>query len=243
MAETNDRLLLAVCEDEAPERERILQAIEDDPHRCEVESFPDGETFLRQFFPGKYDLVLLDIYMGKTNGVQVAERIRKVDPNVPLAFVTTSLDHALDGYRLHVDRYLSKPVDPAQLSELIEYAKSKKANQPGITVRVDRRDVNLPYKRIRFMEQQNHSVVYHLTGGQNVVARGRISALAEVIPMPPFFRCHQSYIVNLEHVYNVNTELNVFEMDEGDVAYIRRDSVRQAKSAFVSFAMKATRGM
>lgn len=238
-----DELFLAVCEDDTTERERILKAIEKDPHPSEVEGYPDGETFLKQFFPGKYDLVLLDIYMGETSGIQVAEQVREQDPNVPLAFVTTSLDHALDGYRLHVERYLSKPVDPTQLSELITLAARRKKDQPGLTVRVDRQDQHIPFRRIRFMEQRNHSVVYHLTGGQNVVARGRISALAEVVPMPPFFRCHQSYIVNLEHVYNVDTDLNVFEMDEGDVAYIRRDSTRQAKSAFISFQMKATRSM
>lgn len=238
-----NELFLAICEDDPTERERILRAVQEDPHPCETEAFPDGDAFLKQFFPGKYDLVLLDIYMGDTNGVQVAEKVRAQDPNVPLAFVTTSLDHALDGYRLHVDRYLTKPVDPAQLGELIAHAERKKEDQPGLTVRVDRKDLHLPFKRIRFMEQQNHSVVYHLTGGQDVTARGRISAIADAVPMPPFFRCHQSYIVNLEHVYNVDTELNLFEMDEGDVAYIRRDSVRQAKSAFISFAMKATRSM
>ena len=236
-------LLVALCEDDAAERARIVQLAESAPQPCELECFADGESFLASFYPGKYDLLLLDIYMGEMTGVEVATQVREGDPNVPVAFVTSSTDHALDGYRLRVERYLQKPVDAHDVEEVLAYAERRSAEAPGITVKIDRRDVQLPFKRIRFAEQRNHSIVYHLTGGQDVSARGRLDTLAELAPSPPFFRCHQSFLVNLEHVYRVDEGLNVFEMDEGDIAYIRRNSVRQAKSAFASFMLKATRSM
>lgn len=236
-----DKLLIALCEDDEAERGKLEQIIADDNRPCDIESFPDGESFLTSFYPGKYDLIFLDIYMGKIGGIDVAGRVRAVDPHVPIAFVTTSTDHALDGYRLHVDRYLEKPIDPDDVSEALDLAAHRRDEAPGITIKVDRRDVAIPFKRIRYAEQRNHTVIYHLSGGQDISARGRLDSLEDIAPTPPFFRCHQSYLVNLEHVYRVNAKLNVFEMDEGDIAYIRRSSMREAKSAFTEFMLKATR--
>ncbi len=238
-----DELLVALCEDDDAERERMTMTLGECPLPCRVDCYADGESFTSAFYPGRYDLILLDIYMGGMSGVDVAARVREVDAHVPIAFVTTSQDHALDGYRLRVDRYLQKPVSAHDVAEVVEHAARRRSEAPGVTVKVDRRDARIPFSRIRFAEQQNHSVVYHLVGGDDVAARGRLDSLDDLAPKPPFFRCHQSFLVNLEHVYRVDESLRAFEMDQGDIAFIRRDSVRQAKSAFMSFMLRETRSM
>ena len=56
---------------------------------------------LADFKQGKYDLILMDIYMeSELTGIETIRLIRKRDKDIPIAFVTASKDHALESYRL-----------------------------------------------------------------------------------------------------------------------------------------------
>lgn len=58
-------------------------------HRCLTENlisdydiveFTGGDEFLKSFTDNSYDLIVLDIYMGEFNGIEVAREIRKRIP-------------------------------------------------------------------------------------------------------------------------------------------------------------------
>lgn len=77
------------------------------------------------------DLIILDIMMPEINGFDVAA-ILKNDPqtmDIPIIILSIVQDKAR-GFRIGVDRYLTKPIDTAQLfediSELLEQGKSKR---------------------------------------------------------------------------------------------------------------------
>lgn len=46
-------------------------------HSCQIDTFSSGESFLSCWQMGAYDLVVLDIFMGKMTGIEVAEKLRK----------------------------------------------------------------------------------------------------------------------------------------------------------------------
>lgn len=65
----------------------------------------------------KPDLVLLDINMPELNGFEVAERIRYLDRNVLIFFLSDRSDKAdrLKGFDLRANDYLAKPFYPEEL--------------------------------------------------------------------------------------------------------------------------------
>ena len=75
-----------------------------------VTSYMDGPSFLADFRPGDFDLILLDIYMPQMEGTDVAKEIRKLDEGVKIIFLTTSREHALEGYKVFASGYILKPV-------------------------------------------------------------------------------------------------------------------------------------
>ena len=75
-----------------------------------ISTFPSAEKFLEVFDPGRFDLLLLDIYMEDMTGMEAAEAVRLKDDRVPIVFLTTSQDHLLEGYRVFASGYLMKPL-------------------------------------------------------------------------------------------------------------------------------------
>ena len=58
----------------------------------QVTVFSGGEELLADLTPGRYDVVFLDILMGGLDGIETARRLRQVDRDALLVFVTTEAD-------------------------------------------------------------------------------------------------------------------------------------------------------
>ena len=57
--------------------------------------------------------------MSGENGVEVAKELREFDSDCLLIFTTTSVDHALDGFKVRAMQYLVKPYEEAELTKLL----------------------------------------------------------------------------------------------------------------------------
>jgi DNA-binding response OmpR family regulator len=86
----------------------------------DVDAFTDPELALSSFKLGLYDLVLIDIMMPKMDGFELYERLKTVDPNVKVCFLTAS-EMYLEEIRevehstLNKDLFLQKPISTDDL--------------------------------------------------------------------------------------------------------------------------------
>jgi DNA-binding response OmpR family regulator len=55
-----------------------------------VDSYTDPTLALSNFKPGLYDLLLLDIKMPKMNGLDLHQKMKEIDSNVKICFLTAS---------------------------------------------------------------------------------------------------------------------------------------------------------
>jgi CheY-like chemotaxis protein len=96
----------------------------------------DGAAALKKMNDGKFDLVLLDIWMPKMNGLEVLKKIRNTK-NRPKVIVMTSDDAPetlLSAIREEAYQYVSKPVEPRALISLVRETLEKKADVAPIEV-------------------------------------------------------------------------------------------------------------
>ena len=76
----------------------------------------DGAQALSQFFKHSPDLIILDIMLPDTNGIDVCKKIRRIS-QVPIIMVTARVDESdrIEGFAVGADDYVCKPFSPKEL--------------------------------------------------------------------------------------------------------------------------------
>lgn len=120
-----DRVLnILVAEDNAINQLVTVRLLEKMGHSVEVAD--DGEAAIERVADGTFDLVFMDLQMPKLDGFDAVERIRRhANPDVSGVAVAAMTAHAMEGDRERclasgMDHYVSKPVSPEDLSQVIE---------------------------------------------------------------------------------------------------------------------------
>jgi len=236
-----EQLMIAVCEDDRADRERLCGMIETGGVSVSVAVFETGEEFLSAWKTKRFDLIFMDIYLDGLSGVEAIRKVRELDEAVPVAFVTSSPDFALDSYRLNVAKYIEKPVSQKAVDEMLALALNRKSGQEKDIILLGQRNpLRVPVMQLRYVEQQ-HNLIFHLSSG-TLKRKGKLDELAPLLADYPFFRCHKSYLVNLAYVMGIDKEQRVFQMREGGSVYIRRESFRRAKREWEDWLFAEARG-
>lgn len=123
------KALILVVDDDDSIRSLLKQELSDTGYH--IEEAENGKQALEAVRQNKPDLIILDVMMPEMNGFDVAA-ILKNDPNtmdIPIIILSVIQDK-IRGYRIGVDRYLTKPIDTAKLfsevGALLEQGKSKR---------------------------------------------------------------------------------------------------------------------
>ncbi|HEY7572550.1 MAG TPA: response regulator [Nitrososphaeraceae archaeon] len=80
--------LILVVDDE-PDANMTLRTLLEE-NGFETVGYTDPVLALQSFIPGKFDLLLLDIKMPKIGGFELFQKMREIDKNVKVCFVTAS---------------------------------------------------------------------------------------------------------------------------------------------------------
>ena len=240
----SDVLKIAVCEDETAQRNRLLALLDESSIKNIYSVFENGEKLLKVFEQGKYDLILMDIYMdSELTGVEVIRLIREKDKNIPVAFVTTSKEHTLESYRLSAIKYIEKPYSKESIEDTLYLALLKKQDVPSLLVQKNRSIQKIPFADIIYIEQQVHKIFICLNNTEDVYIYGKLSDSNEQLPEEQFFIPHKSFVVNLSFVRYIDTELKCFAMGNHTNVPIRRELLTKAKNTLENYLFESTRGL
>ena len=124
-------LNIAICEDTAEEEEKLINTLNSCSIKANATCFKNAEELLSCFEIGKFDLLLMDIFMGEMTGIDAISKIREIDRDIPVAFITTSKDFALESYRLSALKYIEKPYKKRILRGFCTLPKLKRKTPPA----------------------------------------------------------------------------------------------------------------
>ena len=228
---------VAIVEDEAEIREQLMGYVQRYTRQYgtafEVKTFADGLEILEDYRPA-YDLILLDIEMKHLDGMETARRIRELDPEVMLVFITNMAQYAIKGYAVGALDYVLKPVPYFAFSQQLQKVEEqlRRRTRHYLAVPVEGGLRRLDTSRIYYIESEGHRVHFYTEEG-DFAAPGALKALEEKLADRPFARCNSGYLVNLAQVQAVqqNTvEVGPYELQ---VSRPKRKSFLAAGAAVV----------
>lgn len=154
-----------------------------------------------------YDLYLLDIFMDNSmNGIELAKTLRSTQEEAVICFVSTSDDFYREAYDLYAVQYLIKPVQEADVKTLLgKVAKGLTGSrEQKLSFQSRGRTASIPYGRILYISSREHTLSICCKDGTVWDCKGRLGELASQVCGETFLRCHQSFIVNINHIDGFN---------------------------------------
>jgi len=127
---------ILVVDDEFSVRDSLSLWFQKDGY--DVESAGNGSEALVLFEPGRFDVAVVDIKMPGMDGIELQEQLARLDPELPVIMITAfaSVDTAVRTLKLGAFDYVTKPVDPDELSHLVRRAlEQRRLRQENVQLR------------------------------------------------------------------------------------------------------------
>ncbi len=196
---------IAVCDDCREDALFLKKCLEGH----EVSMYSGAEGLLADIKDQKiqYDLYLLDIFMEESvNGIELAEKLRKIQEEAVICFVSTSNDFYREAYDLYAIQYLIKPVQEEALQKLLLKVQKTLArdSEKKLVYSWWGKSGAIPYGKIRYISSRGHTLFIYCTDGKIQESTGKLKDLEHRVCGDIFMRCHQSFIINMYHVESVS---------------------------------------
>lgn len=197
---------IAICDDEEQYIHTLCPLLEKWAKQHDITltiyPFTNGDELIDAHKNKCMDLIILDVIMPLLNGINTARELRENDPDVPIIFLTSSKEFAVDSYEVKAFHYLIKPVDTRKLFDVLEnFLKIQKRPKKSFVAQTTDGFYRILFDDVDYLEAQNKRVLVHLSNGRTIHICELFSKCAEVFaPENGFYHCHRSYIVNLKNV-------------------------------------------
>lgn len=216
---------LAICDDSAQDLQTLTNLLR------QYQSGHPGVSFVSVPFSSctrlleavqtqpAFDAFILDVVMPGASGIAAAEQLRTVSA-APIVYVTSSAEYALDAWRVHALRYLTKPLRREELFEAVDaiFAACMRS-EPPFSVKTAEGLRQLNVSDIISVQNILHNVEYTLCGKEepvrSVTCRSPfLEIVAPLLALPQFEQTHKSYIINFDHVKYYQARGFVMRSDE-----------------------------
>ncbi|MGO0986309.1 LytR/AlgR family response regulator transcription factor [Clostridioides difficile] len=195
---------IVICEDDITQmaflRECILKSLEGVSSQIELLEFNSGEELLESALEG-VDIYFLDIQMLQLTGMDVAKIIRETNDTSEIIFITSIVDYIQEGYKVRAYRYLLKPIDFESLNENILNCISDIIKKRENFMLIENKGIinKILINSIMYIEVRKKVLTIHTTEGI-YNTNNSMDKIELELEKYNFFRCHKSYLINMEYI-------------------------------------------
>lgn len=196
----------------------------------QIEQFDCGESFYDQ---DEYDVVFMDIEMKEMDGFETAKRYKQNNRDPLILFLTTHVELSRRGYIVNAFRYIDKACIVDELEEALSAIDELPKKDRVIAFHVvNMAEMHIRVKDILFVETDKRNIIIH-TMERNYISNRGIEEVEEELKDCGFFRCHRSYLVNLERVRKMDRVFAYFA--DGSKAMISTRKYTEMKEKFFAY--------
>ena len=175
-------------------------------------STPNAYDALNFIAKNTIDVVILDIDLqADISGLDLAQRIRKINKNAYIIFATAHLEYLIMAYKCKTFDYLPKPITLNNLESTIIrlYNDVKIAEKQTSYIKINNKDTLLNANLVYFIQKDNSRLIFKTA----TTEYSTYSSFNKVQPNLPsnFMRCHKSYIVNMTNIEKIDKDTIFFD--------------------------------
>lgn len=198
------KMNVLVCDDDQQIVDSIIEELKKKSEETHVASRFYGFSQPSQIdLSLPYDIALLDIDMGETNGIELARKLRAENGNIVIIFITNFIQYAPEGFEVQAFRYLLKADFSAKLDSYFDSAVQEVLQRKQlVTISINSEIIDVPVNDILYLESHRRIIVMHLLDEKRPAYQfyGNITELSEKIEPLGFLRIQKSYLVNMHYV-------------------------------------------
>ncbi len=182
----------------------------------------DGNELLELVEEIRPQVVFLDVEMPGKTGVECAKVIQDMDPSIVLIFATAHDQYMGDAFEVYAFDYLIKPFKVDRVLQTLERARDRIAGRrgddeplpelPHTAPKAATGRLMLHHKDgvsfvnmgdILLVQREDRATVIYTAGGGRYVTGDSLGETEARLDPNVFFRCHKSYIINLNQISNI----------------------------------------
>ncbi len=164
-----------------------------------VSSFSNGRALLDA--GGGFDVIFLDIRMEQPDGMETARLLRRRGDHALLVFVSALKECVFDSFDVEARGYLLKPLDGPRFNRTMDRLLRSLEQRTAENLVIQRGTgcEVVPLCDIVYCEVLGRKVYLHKNDGSVRDYYGKLEDLERRVD-GRFFKCHRSYLVNLDYV-------------------------------------------
>lgn len=230
---------IAICDDELIYIEQIknyLLNYEEIYPDMIIETYTCSEDLLKAYDSDRrFDLIFLDIQMEDIDGVAAAQKIREVDNNVIIIFITSHTQFVSETFRVGAFQFLTKPISEIEFRKDFERAiRQYNINNYKYIIKWKEQTTTVDIKDIVYIESyMRHLFIYD--GRNKYEFIGKLSTEEEKLKHHNFVRCHQGFLVNMKYIKIIDkTKIILKAGEEIPVSKRLRTNVMDSFNKYIS---------
>ena len=183
----------------------------------------DGPSLIALVEAHRPQLILLDVEMPGMTGVECARIIQDTDPSIMLIFATAHEQYMADAFSVYAFDYLLKPFKLERLTQTLTRVRNilqhrvqetpvplppaapaaPRTNAGRLMLRHREGVQFLDMEQVLLVQREERATVLYTTDGGRFVTSDSLGEMEARLDTSVFFRCHKSYIINLQHIDNI----------------------------------------
>lgn len=227
---------IGICDDQPEICELLADKVKQMYPEETILIYPDGKAVLAE--ADLPDILFLDIQMPEPDGMETARKLRRMNRQMILIFVTAIEEYVFQAFDVGAFHYLVKPFTDEKFAEVLKNAAAQvierqapeavrtKKEMPSLVITAGGKHLTVHLEDLVYAEVFDRKIILH-TMDADIEYYGKMKDL-EKQAGDSFFRSHRAYLVNFDYIRKYDAAS--IELEKGRALMARQNYQKFVKS-------------